>query len=38
MIFGETGIIHNVVAPSVEKTEDLVAQTPADGRPTDEIM
>ena len=35
---GETGITVNAIAPTIVKTEGLVARTPADGPPVDEIM
>ena len=35
---GDTGITVNAVAPSVVKTEGLVARTPAGGPPVDEMM
>ena len=35
---GEMGITVNAIAPSVVKTEGLVARTPASGPPVDELM
>jgi NAD(P)-dependent dehydrogenase (short-subunit alcohol dehydrogenase family) len=35
---GDTGITVNAVAPSMVKTEGLVARTPAGGPPVDEMM
>lgn len=35
---GDTGITFNAVAPSLVKTEGLVARTPAGGPPVDEMM